>query len=268
MKLNKILKFSLLSFSFVLFISLNSNSSIIVLNGLTHENQAQPGEKYRGSIQIQNTAEREKSVRVYLRDYWFSYTGESKHDPAGTLSRSNAPWINFSPELVTLKPDETTTINFEVDVPQIDTLKGTFWSVIMVEGITPPDTANYSSGVTINTAIRYAVQVITSIGNTGKSDIQFLGLQLAEENSANILNVVIENTGERILKPEMSLELFDDSGNTVGVVKSERRKTFPGTSILVQLKLEGIKPGNYTGVLVADCDEDNIFGTNLSLEIG
>ena len=59
-----------------------SNASIIVLNGLTHENQGQPGESYRGTIQIQNTAEKGKSVRVYLRDYWFSYTGESRHDPA------------------------------------------------------------------------------------------------------------------------------------------------------------------------------------------
>jgi hypothetical protein len=66
----------------------------------------------------------------------------------------------------------------------------------------------------------------------------------------------------------MSLEIFDEAGNSVATLKSERRKTFPGTSIMIQLELEGIKPGNYTGVLVADCDEDNIFGTNLSLEIG
>ena len=38
----------LISFSYL-------NAGIIVLNGLTHENEALPGETYRGSIQIQNT---------------------------------------------------------------------------------------------------------------------------------------------------------------------------------------------------------------------
>lgn len=262
------LKISLLSIAVILLSTLFSTANIVVLNGLTHENQSQQGETYRGSIQIQNTAAKPKSVRVYLRDYWFSYTGESKHDPAGTLPRSNGPWITFNPELLTLEPNETTTINFEVAVPANDTLRGTYWSVLMVEGITPPDTFNFNTGVTINTAIRYAVQIITNIGNTGATDIQFPGLQLTKQQENNVLNVVVENTGERILKPEMSLEIFDDEGNTVAVLKADKRKTFPGTSIMVQLVLEGIKPGNYTGVLIADCGDDNVFGTNLSLEIG
>lgn len=268
MNIHKNFIISLLSISVAILSPLCSSANIVVLNGLTHENQSRPGETYRGSIQIQNTANKQKSVRVYLRDYWFSHTGESKHDPAGTLPRSNGPWISYSPELATLGPNETTTISFDVAVPDNDSLAGTYWSVIMVEGITPPDTSNANTGVTINTAIRYAVQVITNIGNTGKSDIQFLGLQLAKQQEKNVLDVVIENTGERILKPEMSLELFDDAGNTVAVIKAEKRKTFPGTSIRVQLILEGIEPGNYNGVLIADCSEDNVFGTNLSLEIG
>jgi hypothetical protein len=238
-----------------------------VLNGLTHENRAQPGETYRGTIQIQNAGKSERSVRIYQRDYWFSYTGESKHDEAGTLERSNAEWINYNPELMTLDSGEVATINFEVKIPGNDSLKGTYWSVIMVEGITPPDTSHFESGVRINTAIRYAVQIITNIGSTGNSDLEFLGLELTRQNDQNMLYVAVKNTGERILKPEMNLELFDESGNSVGIITSDQRKTLPGTSIMSSLVLEGIKPGNYNGVLVADCGEDRLYGTNLSLEI-
>lgn len=250
-------------FAFVPFISY---ANIIVLNGLTHENQAQPGDSYRGTIQVQNASDKSRSVRIYQRDYWFSYTGESKHDPAGTLERSNADWISFNPELLNLGPNETATVNFEVAVPQ-KSLAGTYWSVIMVEGIVPPDTTNYSSGVTINTAIRYAVQIVTSIGETGTSDIQFLGMELGKQEETNLLNVALENTGERMLRPELALELFDEAGNSLGVLKAERRKTFPGTSVMITLRLEGIKPGSYNGVLVADCDDDHVFGTNVSFEI-
>jgi len=251
----------------LIFSAAVSTASIVVLNGLTHENRVQPGETYRGSIQIQNTGKNNRSVRIYQRDYWFSYTGESKHDPAGTMARSNAGWISYTPELITLDSSEVTTIDFEVKVPENDTLRGTYWSVIMVEGITPPDTSQIESGVRINTAIRYAVQIITNIGNTGTSDLQFLGLELAKQEEENVLYVAVENTGERILRPKMNLELFDESGNTVGIINSDPRKAFPGTSVMSTLTLEGIKPGNYNGVLVADCGEDRLYGTNLTLEI-
>jgi len=267
MNFYRILKTIVLSSMAIISFALNSNGSIVVLNGLTHENIGQAGETYRGTIQIQNTGEKEKSARVYLKDYWFSFSGESKHDSAGTMARSNASWINYNPELLTLSGGETKTIDFEVIIPDNDSLKGTYWSVIMVEGITPPDTTKTKTGVTINTAIRYAVQIVTQIGNSGASDLQFLGLQMEKQNENNILNVFIENTGERQLRPELALELYDENGNSAGVIKAERRKTFPGTSIKLVLALEGIKPGKYTGVLVADCDEDHVYGTNVSLEI-
>lgn len=240
--------------------------SIVVLNGLTHEKTALPGESFRGTIEIQNTAESSKSVKVYLRDYLFNYNGESRHDEPGTVARSNSGWITYNPELLTLAGGEKASIEFEVKVPEQDSLKGTYWSVIMVEGIVPPDTTR-KTGVTINTAIRYAVQVVTHIGNTGTSDLQFLGLEMNKEDNNSILNVLIENTGERQLKPKLALELFDENGNSAGIFNAESRKTFPGTSVRMMLNLEGIKPGKYTGVLVADCSDDNVFGTNISLEL-
>ena len=256
-----------ISFIFCILLSYNSFAAIVVLNGLTHENTAQPGETYRGTIQIQNAGSDEKGVRVYQRDYWFSYTGQSKHDPAGSMERSNADWITYTPELITLDSSEVTSISFEVKVPDNNSLSGTFWSVIMVEGISTPDTSQVETGVRINTAIRYAIQIVTNIGSTGNSNMEFIGLELSKENDNNVLHVAVENTGERILKPEMNLELFDENGNSAGVIKADPRKTYPGTSILSSLVLEGIKPGNYNGVLVADCGEERLYGTNLTLEI-
>lgn len=243
------------------------HANVLVLNGLSHESVSQPGEQYRGQVEIQNSGSESKSVKIYLRDYSFSYTGESKHDLPGTLERSNATWIKYNPQLITLEPGEKASIDYEVTVPQDESLTGTYWSVIMVEGIMPPDTAAQTGGVKINTAIRYAVQIVTNIGETGNKDLQFMGLELQKEGDKNLLNVAVENTGECILKPEMSLEIFDADGNSLGVFKADRRRTFPGTSIKSSIVLEGVKPGTYTAILVADCDEDHIYGTNISLEI-
>lgn len=241
--------------------------SIVVLNGLTHEQTSATGGIYKGTIEIQNTSDIEKSVKVYQRDYLFNYTGESIHDLPGTQPRSNSVWISYNPDLLNLEPGEKATISYEVNVPEDESLRGTYWSVIMVEGINSPDTTKSIKGVTINTAIRYAVQIVTNIGNTGTSDIQFSNLELTKNGPDNVLSVVIENTGERQLRPELALELFDENGNSVGVIKEEQRKTFPGTSIKAILDIKGIKPGKYSGVLVADCDEDHVFGTNVSFEL-
>jgi hypothetical protein len=175
--------------------------------------------------------------------------------------------MTFNPELLTLDSGQVATIEFEIQIPSEVSLKGTYWSVLMVEGITPPDTTKSEGGVKINTAIRYAIQIVTNIGNTGKRDLQFIDLQLTKENEISVLNVAMENIGERLLKPELRLELFDEEGNTAGLIKAEPRKTYPGTSIKSSLQMEAIKPGVYNAVLVADCGDDSIFGTNLSLEI-
>lgn len=254
-------------FVFILiFFSANTYGNIVVLNGLTHENSALPGETYRTQIEIQNVSKFEKGVRIYQKDYWYSYNGETRHDEPGTLERSNAKWVTFQPELVNLAADEKAVINVEITIPDSSDLKGSYWSVIMVEGIVPPDTVA-SKGVSITTSIRYAVQLISNIGNTGSTELGFAGLELTKQEETNVLNVFVENKGEQILKPELSLELFDEAGNSVGIIKAEKRKTLPGTSIQISLQLVGIKPGEYSGVIIADCGNENLFGTNVSFEI-
>lgn len=240
--------------------------SIVILNGLTHESTALPGETYRAQIEVQNVAEVQKSVRIYIKDYWYNYKGESRHDEPGTLERSSGNWITLQSDLINLAPQERTFVNVEVKVPEGENVYGTFWSVVMVEGITPPDTSQ-STGVSINTALRYAVQIITNIGNTGSSNLKFAGMNLAKDEKSSVVQVILENTGERLLRPEVSIELFDGNGASVGTITADPRKTLPGTSIIVNLVLEGIKPGTYSGVLVADCGGDNIFGTNVSFEL-
>ncbi|WP_320110757.1 hypothetical protein [Draconibacterium orientale] len=263
--MNKIVQFIVLA-AFVCA-AFSTTAGIVVLNGLTHEKQVLPGETYRGTIQIQNAGSSAESVRVYLRDYWYSFSGESRYDDGGTLARSNSGWISYNPEVLTLDSAEVATIEFEVKVPANDTLQGTYWSVIMVEGINEPDPAKAQQGVTVNTAIRYAIQVISNVGTEAASDLQFLGMELKKQEDENVLNIAIENTGECILRPEVSLELFDESGNSTAVIKSDSRRVLPGTSVLSSLVLKNVGVGKYNGVLIADCGEERLYGTNFSLEI-
>ncbi|VAW21957.1 hypothetical protein MNBD_BACTEROID01-428 [hydrothermal vent metagenome] len=240
---------------------------ILILNGLTHEHQALQGEVRKGTIELKNISEKEQSVQIYQKDFWYSYTGESKHDAPGTMERSNANWLSINPQFVTLQPNETSLIEYQLTIPDNDSLIGTYWSVIMVEGITPPDTSTVKTGIKINTVVRYAVQIIANIGDTGKRNMQFINLNLSRQDSITTLQVAFKNTGERILRPEMGIEVFDSNGESQGVFKADRRKIYPGTSAIVELNLSSLPVGKYSGVLIADCSEDYAFGTNVNLEI-
>jgi hypothetical protein len=246
--------------------TLNSLGNILVLNGLTHEFKVLQGEVKTGFIELKNLSDVAQSVQLYKRDYWYSYNGENRNDEPGTLARSNAKWIEINPTFITLQPDESTTVEYSITVPSVDSLKGSYWSVIMVEGLTPPDTSK-AKGIKINTVIRYAIQIVTSIGDSGTRNLSFLNFNLDKQKEKTELSVDIENTGEWMLRPELSLEVYNTDGESAGVIKAEKRKLYPGTSARIILDLTKLKAGKYSGVLIADCGDDYVFGSNLSLEI-
>jgi hypothetical protein len=239
----------------------------MVVNGLTHEVQLLPGEKFQGTIQLLNNSSITESCRIYQTDYFFKNTGESWYEKTGTIQRSNGSWIKVSSRLVTLNYNVTTAVNFEVTIPSDSTLKGTYWSVIMIEGITPPDTAKTRNGLTINSVIRYAVQIITHIGDTGTRELKFINVNLIKNNPVTGLDIDMENPGERALRPKVSVELFDGNGLTQGIFTTDPMRIFPGCSIRVRIPIEALKPGKYKGVLVAECEDDYIFGSNIEVEI-
>ena len=79
--------------------------------------------------------------------------------------------------------------------------------------------------------------------------------------------IALENTGDCLLQPTISLELFNDNGENVGVVKAEKKKIYPGTSTKFVLDLAKFPKGEYEAIVLADCNEEDIFGLNLTLKI-
>lgn len=242
-------------------------AGIVVVNGLTHQFDIIPGEIYRGAIEIQNTGDTEQPVKLYLRDYFFNKEGESFYDAPGSQERSNANWIDVSPSYLVLQPREKTMVTYEIRVPQEIELTGTYWSVIMVEEESPVSANSGAKGLTIQTQLRYAVQVATTAGNTGKRNLTFFGIKPVKEDGMQLLAVEIENKGELLFKPVVSVELFDEQGNSVGIFYSLRKKLYPNTSSRFLIDLKGIAPGNYQSLVLADCGEEDVFGINVPLEI-
>ncbi|HRQ28722.1 MAG TPA: hypothetical protein PLU49_01525 [Saprospiraceae bacterium] len=242
------------------------HAKVMILNGLAHENAVMPGQSYTEYIEVYNGSDKVENILIYQRDYRFLSSGESFYDEPGSLSRSNARWIKTGQKSFVLQPGEKVNIPVQVNVPGETSLVGSYWSIIMVEKVDPVD-PNQQKGIQIKSVIRYGIQIITHIGSTGLREINFAGTNIVREDSVLYLQVLIENTGERMLRHTIGMEVFTMEGKKVTQLEAQLNRTFPGTSTSAYLDIGLIPPGKYNVVLVADCENEDIFGTNMQMEI-
>jgi len=262
-------KLSYLVITLTILLAAAADASII--GGLTHQKKAGQGEKYTGSILIKNEHKKTEEIKFYQTDYAFNYKGVNYYGQPGKLKRSNAQWITFTPHKLTIPPGETVKLNYTVNVPDDPNLEGTYWSMIMAENIphgSPESTlpAKDKTKLGIVQVVRYGLQMVTHINDTGTRKIDFLDTKLLKDSSERILQVDVENTGQRWLRPTLWTELYDESGSYLGRFEAGKRRLFPDTSVRYEVDLTNLPEGNYKALVVADAGGDYIFGANYNFK--
>ncbi len=244
-----------------------SMATVEVKGSLSHKHIGTVGEIYTGIIEIVNNSDIDQEVRVYQTDYLFNYEGNTFYDEPVSHSRSNAEWIKYSPTFTILKAHETQHIQYEVTIPANDSLVGTFWSMLMVEGV-KPILPGQKGHLTFNTTMRYGVQIVTKIGNTGIGELRFIQPTVTTEDDKLFLDVIMENTGERVISPIVTAEFFDETGISVKVFEAPKKGMYPTCSSLFRFKIEGIEPDKtYHVLIIADGGDDDVFGLETTLNL-
>lgn len=246
-------------------LSLNSFASIEVIGSLRHINKVAKGSVYTGEIKIQNSGEADQEVKVYQTDLLYNYEDFTYYNEPVSHLRSNANWIQFSPKTTIVKANSTTYIQYEVTIPDSDTVFGTFWSVLMVEGVNPIDPAQEGT-FNINTVTRYAIQIVTEIEDGGIGKLEFMDPTLIKEGDHLFLAVDIVNKGDHYIVPEVSIELFDEAGESVNVLIAPKKGLFPTTSARYRFDLQGIESEKtYQTIIVAAGEGEDVFGLEYTL---
>jgi hypothetical protein len=179
-------------------------------------------------------------------------------------------------------PKGSVKLNFTVTVPNDPKLLGTYWSMIMVERInkgslessTPPQDKKKIQ-MSFSSVMRYAIQIITNIGDTDKRSLKFKPPVILKEKTGYVLQIDMENDGERILRPDTWVQLIDKNGVMVTTTDKDGKKidrftagkqrTYPGTSIRFKIELGNIPDGKYKALVVGDCGGDDVFGGEYKL---
>ncbi len=245
----------------------------VAINGpMTYEHLVEPGRAYAGSIEVRNPTETAQAIGVYQTDYFFQADGSVLYGEPAKLQRSNAGWITFTPRDAVIPPRESVTIRYSIQAPADDTMRGTYWSVLMVQPIAKgsPESLTFDPARTtlgVRQVLRYAIQIVTHIGSTGSRQLHFSKFQLTAENGRKVLAVDLENGGERWLRPSLWVELYDEKGAFVGRFEGGAQRLYPGTSARFRAELVGVQDAEYRALVVADCGGDDVFGANVNLHL-
>ncbi|HET7228507.1 MAG TPA: hypothetical protein VFJ16_00760 [Longimicrobium sp.] len=247
-------------------------AQITVLGNGVEERAVQPGETYSGTIRLRNEGRQAEEARVYLSDYSFAADGRTQYAAPGSLPRSSARWIAFTPSQVRIAPGGEATVGYTVTVPAGAALHGTFWSLLMVEGIahgSPESTAAAPAArvrMGVQPSIRYAVQIATTIG-ADAPQVRFASARAYAAGAGKVLEVDVANAGDVAYRPEIRVELFDEAGNRAGAFTSRRGLLYPGTSLRQTFELGSVPPGTYQALIVADAGGDQVFGAQYRLKL-
>ncbi|MCX5787090.1 MAG: hypothetical protein NTX64_01080 [Elusimicrobia bacterium] len=249
-----------------------ARAGISVADGLTQEYTVEPGKAYDGTLHLKNTGDAPAQAKIYQTDYLFFCDGRNLYGKPGTDPRSNAKWIGLSRDFLTIQPNETASFNYTIRVPQKSTatLSGTYWSLIMIEEAAAPPSPGAQEKqvqVGIRQIIRYGVQIVTQVGTGGKSNVTLPKKELVKKDGKSVFELEIKNSGQRWIVPEVSLELFDSRGAKAGLFHGRKMRVYPGTCVKQEIELPGVMPGKYTGRIVIDGGEDDVFGARTELKL-
>jgi hypothetical protein len=262
-----------------LALALPSAAQISVRSDLADDRTVAPGERYTGTISVRNDTNEPQQARVYQTDYLFFPDGSNRFDDPGTIERSNADWITYTPSILILPPSATVEVSYEVAVPE--TLEGgeptgSYWSMMMVEAVSPEsetstlgeaDTEPEQRRLGAQQVMRYGVQVATHIDGPPAYDVALSDLQVEASDSARVLLVAAQNTGQAMMRPAVWMELYDASGEKAAELRSEPFRLYPGTGVTYRLDATRLAPGTYEALFIVDAGDDEVFGAQYSVVV-
>lgn len=258
------------AFSILLMMPSLCTAKVSVTSGLTLENKASAGDTYKQEINLKNSDSTPQEVKLYQTDYLFYADGSNLYNDPGTDPGSNANWITFSPQRLVIPPGGNAKVELSITVPSDLEAMGTFWSMLMVEGISPVSAESSTGtagkpGMSLGQVVRYGVQIISDVGHGAASELQFSDPKIVRKSDKRLLQIDLENTGQKWLRPALWVELYDSTGALAGRFDAGKARLFPTTSARFHADLTDIPSGEYQAMVIADCGEDDLFGASYTL---
>lgn len=250
----------------LLFWSLKTFGTIVVLNGLTHQHTGSDGSIITGKIKLKNDGDKAEKFVAYKQDMLFSCGKGEVFSSTETHDRSLKNWLKTSTDGKSLSAGEEYDLSYTINIPRQVDRKGTYWLVIMIEPGEPISNSE-KNGLNIASKVRYAVQVLVDLGSFESPKMIFEDVRLKKTQiSSRLVEIQLKNEGLFSVRTKMQLEIYDAKGQKVKTLEGRARRVFPEKCSNFEIEVSDLPKGKYDGVLVAD-NGRGLIGSNLTIEI-
>ena len=170
---------------------------------------ANPGEIQKADVTIRNHSNIKESYTITLGDFIIDENGAKKRMPAGQSSKSCANWTTITPSFIQLNPNEEKTVSVIMTVPKDG--NDTRWCLLYVQ--TTEEQTENPVDKQLQTGIKVKPRIAVLVNQSPKSNTNYSGKIYdlkditTDEDSTNIYEVTVENTGDKILEAKVQLYL-------------------------------------------------------------
>ena len=242
-----------------------SYAGIQVQNGLTHTHSGIAGNTITGKIRVKNVGKKEERILIYKQDLSLSCDNTIEYSEVGTHPRSSASWIQTNVDEKVIGVGEEYDILYTITIPNSADLSGTYWNIIMLEGLDPIK-EEAESGVKVSSRVRYAIQMLVDVGTFQSPPLAFENFAYKKNQAGDqTIHVQLANKGDYASKTKLTLEVYGSSGEKLKVIESQSKRLYPKKCNDFELELKGLPAGKYEGIVV-DNGKD-LFGANISIDI-
>lgn len=249
-----------------------AQARLVIVGETVHRSALIPGGTVAGTITVLNRGAEPAEVRVYQTDYRFNAGGESDFAVPGSKPRSNAAWLALDVNQVSIAPNGTAEVNYRGVAPNDPALKGTYWSLVMIEqteSIVAPTRGDNPAErkAAIRTVVRHAVQIVHDFGPEAPPSLKVLQKAIDRDSRGKSFSLDVENRGIGLVRPTVTLELFDPSGVRLANLETAKVRLYPECSYRYRFDLASIPAGKYTALVVLDSGGDSVSGAQYVLDV-
>ena len=210
---------------------------------------AQAGTTLKRSVLVTNSGTATGTTTLSAVDATTGQSSGTVFLAASAKQSRVGTWISLSVQQVTLAPQQSQTVSFQVVVPKNALAGQHVGGIVAADEVKAPANNKNPVQITVQNLSIIAVQV--NLPGPLIEQLSASGIQPGGANGYQSLLVGLSNTGNDMLKPAGSLKVFDAQGKLLQTASLQLDTFLPDTSINypVNVQKQALLPGDYQATL-------------------
>jgi hypothetical protein len=230
------------------------------------ERTLDPGARAELVVNLANYGEVAVNARTFAADVYSIINGGFGARLRDEPTTGTTTWLAYPTDVLTIEPGQAIRRSFTVSVPS-DARPGEYITSIVIENDQP---ITSGEGIAFNQFVRSAVAVVVTVPGSAMAELELGDARHSFLGSQSVVGVAVDNTGAQFLRPEGTITITNEAGETVERRDVAMDSVYSHTSTWLEVVLgRGLAPGRYLAVVdIVDPDRGGAASGSRPFEVG